>query len=231
MTSTLDSNIFIYAVISKLCAEKVEKIYKDNMFNLVLRSVSEETRPQLIRLSTIFCILKSEVIKTNNAVNLIDSQLYSTFYEEYPQIYKSIRKYIIKNKIDTKKKTTKFLDVLDSIIDDIKYLVKLISNQKIIYPLTEQEFEKIKNSNLFKKCVEDLKEIIKRNDMDRVHLGLCDYFLTKNLKHQDKMVFITIDKDDFIKHGNKAKIEKIIKNLRIDVLPELDVENIILKHS
>jgi predicted YcjX-like family ATPase len=40
------------------------------------------------------------------------------------------------------------------------------------------------------------------------------------------MGFCTIDKKDFIKHNNKEKIEKLVKNLIIETLPELDVENI-----
>ena len=159
---------------------------------------------------------------------MIDSDFYDTLKNKYPQIYKAIRNYVVKNKINSKKKTGRFIEVLDFILNDIRFLVKIISDAKRAYPVTEEKYKRIKNSKIFKSCIDSLKEIIKKNDMDRIHIGLCNHYLFENLKYTDKLVFITIDKNDFIKHNNKEKIEKIIKNLIIDTLPSLDVENIIL---
>ena len=58
-----------------------------------------------------------------------------------------------------------------------------------------------------------------------VHISLCNEYISINLKN-DEMSFCTVDKEDFIKHNNKEKIENIVKNLIIENLPELDVENI-----
>lgn len=228
MKITLDTNIFLYATISKKCAVKVSDTYKNDKYNIILKSVNEETKPKLHFIFTVFTILKYESINTRNAIKLIDSDLYDKFRNKYPQVYKAIRNYIIQNKIDNKDKIDKLVKLLDIILNDIRYLVQMVSDIKKIYPITEEDYKKIKSSIKFKNCICSLKDIIKNNDQDKVHMSLCNQFLSENLKFKDKMIFFTIDKNDFIKHGNKEKIEKIIQNLIIDTFPTLDVENIIL---
>ncbi|MBW2976051.1 hypothetical protein KY347_01245 [Candidatus Woesearchaeota archaeon] len=162
---------------------------------------------------------------------MIDSSFYNIFAVKYPQIYKTIRNHIINNKIDNRKKIQQFVETINSILNDIRYLIKIIDSNKRLYPSTVIDYETIKKSNLFKDSMNSLKKIIKNNDGDRKSLSLCNQFLTVNLKHNDKLTFITVDKDDFIKHGNKSNIETIIKGLIIEILPQLDVENIILKYD
>tara|TARA_Y100000310_G_scaffold260603_1_gene269601 strand:- start:6428 stop:7108 length:681 start_codon:yes stop_codon:yes gene_type:complete len=226
MKTTLDTNIFLYAVISKKCAIKVSDTYKNNKYNIILRSVNEETKPKLYSLFTIFTVLRYETVKTRNAIKLIDSNFYDKFNNDFPQIYKAIRNYIIISKINDKNKIEEFIEVLDNILNDIRYLVQIVS--KNLYPVTKKDYSTVKGSKMFKDCINSLKNIIKNNDLDKIHMGLCNQFLSENLRYKDKMFFFTMDKDDFIKHGNKEKIEKIIKNLVINTLPILDVENIIL---
>lgn len=225
MKSTLDTNIFLYATISGHCAEKVETTYNKTNFNIILRVVSTESRPKLVELSMIFSVLQDEITKTRNPIKLIESGYYEYFKSKYPQIYKAMKNYIVKNNINNKEKSKELERNVDLIINDIKYLVQLVSSERLFYPTTEEDFDKIKNSKSFKDCMDKLKEIIKANDNYRMNLGLCNEYISVNLK-TDKMSFCTVDKDDFIKHNNKEKIENIIKNLIIDTLPELDVENI-----
>lgn len=225
MKSTLDTNVILYAAISEKCAEKINDIYIKSSFNIILRVVSEESRPKLVELSMVFSVLRNEITKTRNPIKLIESGYYSYFKSKYPQIYKAIREYIIKNNIDNKKKSKELIRIVDLILNDIKFLVQLVSNEKIFYPTTEEDFERIKELKSFKECVDKLKEIIKKNDNDRINLGLCNQYIRVNLKN-DSMAFCTIDKEDFIKHNNKEKIEKIIKNIVIETLPGLNIENI-----
>lgn len=225
MKTTLDTNIFLYASISGKCARKVEEVYPSNTFNVILRVVSEESRPKLVELSMIFSVLQDEITKTRNPIKLIESDYYEHFKSKYPQIYKAMKNYIIKNNINSKKKSKELTRVVNLIINDLKYLIQLVSNERLFYPTTEEDFEKLKKSKSFKECMEKLKEIIKANDNDRMNVSLCNEYIRINLKN-DQMSFCTIDKEDFIKHNNKEKIEKIVKNLIIETLPELDVENI-----
>ncbi len=220
MKTTLDTNIFLYATISESCAEKVNVTYGGNSFNVILRVVSVESRPKLVELSMIFSVLRDEIAKTRNPIKLIESKYYSNFKTKYPQIYKAFRNYILKNNINNKKRSKELIRIVNLILNDIKFLVQLVSNAKIFYPTTEGDFERIKKLKSFKDCMDKLKEIIKDNDNDRINLSLCEQYLC-NLKN-DKMGFCTLDKEDFIKHNNKEKIE----NLIIETLPKLDVENI-----
>jgi hypothetical protein len=223
MKKTLDTNIFLYATVSKGCAEEVLDTYQYNSFNIVLRSVDAETRPKLIGLFTVFSVLRDELSKSKKHVNLIDSDRYSKFREDYPQLYKAVRNYFFKEK-----QINKLINLLESILNDIRFLIQIISNQKFLYPITRKDYKRILDSKRFRECFAALKEIIKRNDKDREHLCLCKHFLSANLKYKDKLVFLTIDKEDFIKHNNKQKIESKIKNLIIETLPQLDIENILL---
>jgi hypothetical protein len=227
MKTTLDTNIFLYASISESCAGKVNETYNKNNFNIILRIVNEESRPKLVELSMIFSVLQDEITKTRNPIKLIESDYYEYFKSKYPQIHKAIKNYIVRNNINSKKKSKELTRVVDLIINDLKFLIQLVSNGRLFFPTTEEDFEKLKKSKSFKDCMEKLKEIIKANDNDRMNISLCNEYII-NLKN-DKMGFCTIDKDDFIKHNNKEKIEKIVKNLIIETLPELDVENIKIK--
>lgn len=223
MKKTLDTNIFLYATISKECAEEVLDTYYYNSFNIVLRSVDAETRPKLLGLFTIFSVLGDELPKSKKPCNLIDSDLYSKFRDDYPQMYKAVRNYFL-----NEKEINHIINLVESILNDIRFLIQIISNQKFLYPVTEEDYKSIINSKRFRECFASLQEIIKRNDKDREHLCLCKHFLSANLKNEDKLVFLTIDKEDFIRHNNKKKIESKIRNLIIETLPQLDIENILL---
>lgn len=223
MKKTLDSNIFIFATISEQCAKEVDDTYIQNKFNIIIKSVSYESRSKLLDLFTKVLVFNNEIRKTKHIEKLINSSYYNNFKEKFPQIYDALRSHIIKNKINTKKKIDEFsLNLLD-ILNDIRYLINLVSEQKRQYPLTEDDFNKIKNLKIFIDTFDSLKTIIKNNDNDRTHLALCKCYIN-NIK--DELKFITIDKDDFLK--NKSEIEALIKSLIIETLPNLNIESISL---
>ncbi|MBU4242572.1 MAG: hypothetical protein KKF52_05055 [Nanoarchaeota archaeon] len=223
-TTTLDTNIFLYSIISETCAKKVESTYKKSNFNIVLRTVYYETRPKLLELSSIFSVLLSEISKTRNYLKLIDSNFYDVFKSKYPQIYASFRNFILKNKIGMKERPY-LISVVTNILDDIASIIQMISSPKIIYPSEDNE-KNILESREFEFANKKLSKIIS-NKNDLVHLSLCYCYVSINLKHKNQIFFVTLDKKHFLK--NKETIEKEIKNLIIQSMPKLDIENIKLK--
>jgi hypothetical protein len=227
MKGTLDTNVFLLSVVSKSCAITIQERYHHNK-NIILMSVSNETRPKLIELSTIFSLIYVELSDKKDGIQLLESGRYDYCKENYPDVYNALISYARKN-VRSKKEVTDFQDrVIVNIINQIKYLVQLVSYTKKLYPLLESEFADMKKQDWFSSLMKKLDQKVGiHNDGDREHLCLCSSFIKNNLGGKEIFTFITLDKQDFTK--KKHDIESVIKGLEISSVPDFDRKNLELQ--
>ncbi|MFH1605741.1 MAG: hypothetical protein ABIC91_00180 [Nanoarchaeota archaeon] len=225
MKSTLDTNVFLYSTITKSCSDLIKVHYHFSKYNIILKSVSKETRPKLLDLFSFFQVFLSEIGKTKKSlVKLLDSDFYAYRRKKYPQIFDVLKNHIIKNKLEAKDKIKHFERDIQIIINDINFLIKLLSSQKISFPTTTSDFNKILVSKQYINCWNKLNNNIKIKKSDQQHLCLCNQYLKVNMKNKDQLSFITLDEKDFIK--NKNLIEKIVSGLIIKEVEGCDIRNI-----
>lgn len=170
MKNTLDTNVFIYGTVSSSCAKLIHENY-DNSSNIILFSVYEEYYSKLLKLNSILTTLYEETAKVPDILKLLDSQLYTKLDMIFPQIFKALRNLII-NKIRNDKK--QFEIILEEILEDIRYILKI--SPRYLYPLSSEEYEKVKQEKLVKTCIRKLKGFMK-NENDRIHVALCNRFI------------------------------------------------------
>ncbi len=218
MTSTLDTNIFLYGTISNKCSELIVSTYKNNKYNIVLWSVSDETRKKLMVLNTILTIFYDELKRNKNLLNQLQSSMYHRFEQNFPQIYGSFRTLL--NSKNIRKEDVR--RIILSILNNIRYFTQITHNRT--YPTTKDDLVEIEKSKAFCSCIKKLNSVIK-NEGDKYHMALCNQFIICNLKKERILEFYTLDKKDFLVETKKRKIESIIENLRIKTI-NLDLENI-----
>lgn len=203
MKSTLDSNVFIYGSVSNKCSELLMDVYDRSISNMILRSVREETYEKLIYLSSMINHFLDELRKSEPD-KLIESDYYKSLRFTFPQIYDALKEYVKNHEREDIK------DQLFRTHKDINYIIKILSRENLIYPV-EEDYDYPEDIEI------KLKKFIS-NDKDCRHLTLCHKYITENLRLKEKLKFITLDKKDFQKGGKKKNIEKLIKNLIVEIL-------------
>jgi len=187
MKKTFDTNIFVYSTLSKICSDLIIQMLKNPQEYITIRSVKKEVETKLMELYKIFIILQSEY--TNNVANILESKRYSLFKQKYPQLYSALLKYVKNGYFRQDKRFNDFKTFLSELLNHINKILTLTNKDKYLFPIKNEDYERLTNDIKFKKVIITLSFI--KNESDREHIGISNSYIEQS---KNDLEFITIEK-------------------------------------